>query len=305
MYLVQVLAAAEHAGASSACRTTCRRRRRRGGSWRCRRCSGRSRSSCYAAAVGRVEQVLVDAHAAAGATGSCPGRTRGNTVVNFPGDPSLDRPDSCRCGSPGANPNSLRGEARRRLEAMLIEMTIKGLMVDPVTNMPIVILRDEDGQRVLPIWVGRVRGQRHRAADRERHAAAADDARPAEQPDRTICAARLEGRHHRPAGEHLLRADLPDRSAGSSWRSTRGRATRIALALRARAPIFVEDTVLDHAKSVDVAPEQADHERLQRWLESLDPDDMGNTRCRCVSLTARQPPFLEWRHVLAHRFSHR
>ena len=37
---------------------------------------------------------------------------------------------------------------------MQIEMTIKGLMVDPVTNMPIVILRDKDGQRVLPIWVG-------------------------------------------------------------------------------------------------------------------------------------------------------
>jgi len=37
---------------------------------------------------------------------------------------------------------------------MQIEMSIKGLMVDPVTNMPIVILRDKDGQRVLPIWVG-------------------------------------------------------------------------------------------------------------------------------------------------------
>ena len=37
---------------------------------------------------------------------------------------------------------------------MQIEMTIKGLMVDPVTNMPIIILRDEAGDRVLPIWVG-------------------------------------------------------------------------------------------------------------------------------------------------------
>jgi hypothetical protein len=37
---------------------------------------------------------------------------------------------------------------------MLIEMNIKGLMVDPVTNMPIVILKDKDGDRVLPIWVG-------------------------------------------------------------------------------------------------------------------------------------------------------
>ena len=37
---------------------------------------------------------------------------------------------------------------------MQIEMTIKGLMVDPISNMPIVILRDKDGQKTLPIWVG-------------------------------------------------------------------------------------------------------------------------------------------------------
>src|SRR5437879_12436686 len=37
---------------------------------------------------------------------------------------------------------------------MQIEMSIKGLMVDPITNMPIIILRDKDGQKVLPIWVG-------------------------------------------------------------------------------------------------------------------------------------------------------
>ena len=39
---------------------------------------------------------------------------------------------------------------------MLIEMAIKGLMMDPITNLPIVILKDPDGQRVLPIWVGAV-----------------------------------------------------------------------------------------------------------------------------------------------------
>ena len=37
---------------------------------------------------------------------------------------------------------------------MQIEMSIKGLMVDPITNTPIVIRRDKEGQRVLPIWVG-------------------------------------------------------------------------------------------------------------------------------------------------------
>ncbi|HLE21227.1 MAG TPA: bifunctional nuclease family protein, partial [Vicinamibacteria bacterium] len=37
---------------------------------------------------------------------------------------------------------------------MEIEMTIKGLMIDPITNMPIVILKDKEGNRILPIWVG-------------------------------------------------------------------------------------------------------------------------------------------------------
>jgi bifunctional DNase/RNase len=49
----------------------------------------------------------------------------------------------------------------------------------------------------------------------------------------------------------------------------------IALALRAQAPIFVEEKVIDHAKTVDIAPDKGETERLQKWLENLDPDDMG------------------------------
>jgi len=37
---------------------------------------------------------------------------------------------------------------------MEVEMRIRGLMMDPVTNMPIVILKDVNGGSVLPIWVG-------------------------------------------------------------------------------------------------------------------------------------------------------
>ena len=129
---------------------------------------------------------------AGGARPSCrAGRAR-NVVVNLPGPADVDWPD-------GAGPHRAGGSAQRvgpivdaagvltaparRLgcDAMQIEMTIKGLMVDPITNMPIVILRDKDGQKVLPIWVGIVRGERHRAADREHRDAAADDARPAAQ----------------------------------------------------------------------------------------------------------------------------
>jgi hypothetical protein len=49
----------------------------------------------------------------------------------------------------------------------------------------------------------------------------------------------------------------------------------IALALRTRAPIFVEDTVIDNAKTVDFTTEKTDADRLHKWLESLDPDDLG------------------------------
>ena len=49
----------------------------------------------------------------------------------------------------------------------------------------------------------------------------------------------------------------------------------IALALRVRAPIFVEDSVIDNAKTLDFTPDKDDSERLSKWLESLDPDDLG------------------------------
>ena len=49
----------------------------------------------------------------------------------------------------------------------------------------------------------------------------------------------------------------------------------IALALRTKAPILVEESVIDNAKTLDVGTEQADAERLQKWLEGLDPDELG------------------------------
>ena len=49
----------------------------------------------------------------------------------------------------------------------------------------------------------------------------------------------------------------------------------IALSLRTKTPVFVHLRVLEQAKSVDASNERADQERLQRWLESLDPDDLG------------------------------
>jgi bifunctional DNase/RNase len=157
---------------------------------------------------------------------------------------------------------------------MLVEMSVKGLMVDPVTNMPIVILRDAENQRVLPIWVGPV----------EANAIALQIENIA--PPRPMTHDLLRNLVA-DLGATLVRviiADLRDNTFYAYLELHRNGEVQlldarpsdaIALAIRAKAPVFVDTKVLDQARSVDVSSEQADQERLQRWLESLDPDDLG------------------------------
>lgn len=157
---------------------------------------------------------------------------------------------------------------------MLIEMNIKGLMVDPITNMPIVILRDREGQKMLPIWVGVF----------EANAIALQIENIQTPRPMTHDLLRNVIQDLQAAVEKIVVCDLKENtffavihlqtSAGPVAIDARP-SDAIALALRTRAPILVEDTVLDNAKTVDFAAEQADHDRLQQWLESLDPDDMG------------------------------
>ncbi len=157
---------------------------------------------------------------------------------------------------------------------MLVEMTIKGLMADPITNMPIVILRDEEGQRVLPIWVGifeanaialqieNIETPRPMTHDLLRNVigdlrADVEKIVVSELKDNTFYAQihiRLDG--------EVVAVDARPSDA-------------IALALRVRAPILVEETVIDSAKSLEFTPGKGDSERLANWLESLDPDELG------------------------------
>jgi bifunctional DNase/RNase len=157
---------------------------------------------------------------------------------------------------------------------MLIEMTIKGLMVDPVTNVPIVILRDAENQRILPIWVGPVEASAI-ALQVENVA----PTRPMTHDLLKNLLAELEVTVQRIVIEDLrdntFYAYLELRQRGGTLLIDARPSDALALALRTKAPVFVHPRVLEQAKSLDVTPEQADQERLQRWLESLDPDDLG------------------------------
>ena len=157
---------------------------------------------------------------------------------------------------------------------MQIEMSIKGLMVDPITNMPIVILRDKDGQKVLPIWVGIF----------EANAIALQIENIATPRPMTHDLLRNVIQDLKASVQKVVVCDLQENTFyaliylslnGDTLAIDARPSDAIALALRTRAPIFVEDAVIDHAKTVDFTSEKNDADRLQQWLESLDPDDLG------------------------------
>jgi uncharacterized protein len=156
----------------------------------------------------------------------------------------------------------------------MIEMNIKGLMVDPITNMPIVILRDKDGQRVLPIWVGIF----------EANAIALQIENISTPRPMTHDLLRNIIQDLRAKVEKIVVCDLQENTFyaliylaldGDVLAIDARPSDAIALALRTRAPIYVEDRVIDHAKTVDFSADKADADRLHKWLESLDPDDLG------------------------------
>lgn len=157
---------------------------------------------------------------------------------------------------------------------MLIEMFIKGLMIDPVTNMPIVILRDEAGERTLPIWVGPV--------EANAIALQVENVEPPRPMTHDLLHSVMGD-----LGARLTRVVISDLREGTFFaylQLLRGDETifidarpsdALALSLRTKAPVFVETSVMDRAQTTDVSSEEADSERLQKWLESLDPDELG------------------------------
>jgi uncharacterized protein len=157
---------------------------------------------------------------------------------------------------------------------MEIEMKIRGLMMDPVTNMPIVVLKDANGSAVLPIWVGVYEAN-----------AIALEIEKVQTP--------------RPMTHDLLKNVLfglnvqvqkvvvnelrDDTFYALIWVERNGEKMSIdsrpsdalALALRVDCPIFVEETVLKSSKISSAVNEKSTSEELRKWLEGLSDDDLG------------------------------
>jgi bifunctional DNase/RNase len=155
-----------------------------------------------------------------------------------------------------------------------LRVEIKGLMLDPSSNIPIVILRDTESQLFLPIWIGVF--------------------------EANAIALRIEGvEPPRPMTHDLLRLVLEQLGATvekiviSDLRESTFFAVihlrqqdqvvtvdarpsdAIALALRTEAPIYVLRSVLDKAQAADLTAESADEDKLKKWLEEISPDELG------------------------------
>jgi bifunctional DNase/RNase len=152
-------------------------------------------------------------------------------------------------------------------------MTIKGLMVDPVTSMPIILLRDADGKKVLPIWVGIY----------EANAIALQIENVSTPRPMTHDLLKNVINDLKASVKKIVVSDLKDNTFyaliyldvnGEIVAVDARPSDAIALALRARVPIFVEESVIDNAKPFDPG-DKPDTDRLQKWLENLDPDELG------------------------------
>ena len=157
---------------------------------------------------------------------------------------------------------------------MEVEMKIRGLMMDPVTNMPIVILKDTSGNAVLPIWVGVY----------EANAIALEIEKVSTPRPMThdLIKQLLLGLNT--ALRKVVVSELRDDTFYAViWLDREGDlisvdsrpSDALALALRLDCPIYVEESVLKSSKRDATISDKATTDELRRLLEGLNDEDFG------------------------------
>ena len=158
---------------------------------------------------------------------------------------------------------------------MPVEMKITGLMIDPVSNMPIIILKNEGGDEVLPIWVG--------IFEANAIAMQMEEIASPRPMTHDLLKNVIEGLQAKIRGVEIT--DLKDNTffavirldlAGEPLEIDSRPSDAMALALRAGAPILVRQSVLTKDTSADGDDSDSQEtDRLRRWLESVDPTELG------------------------------
>jgi len=159
-------------------------------------------------------------------------------------------------------------------EIMEVEMKIRGLMMDPVTNMPIVVLKDTSGDSVLPIWVG-IYEANAIALEIEK----VTTPRPMTHDLIKTLLLGLDTSMKKVVVNELK----DDTFYAVIWLERNGQSITIdsrpsdalALALRHDCPIYVDDRVLQSSRNSNTVSEKVNSEELRKWLENLNDEDLG------------------------------
>jgi len=155
-----------------------------------------------------------------------------------------------------------------------VEMQIRGLMMDPVTNMPIVVLKDIASDTVLPIWVGIF----------EANAIALELEKTATPRPMTHDLMRNMARNLNAEVRKVVVSELRDDTFYAViWLEQNGETVAmdsrpsdaIALALRWDCPIYVSRDVLENSRQAATGAQSINADEMRRWLENLNDDEMG------------------------------
>jgi bifunctional DNase/RNase len=167
-------------------------------------------------------------------------------------------------------------DATGEREAMEIEVRIRGLMMDPATSMPIVVLKDVASETVMPIWVGIF----------EANAIAIEIEKVSAPRPMTHDLTRNLIRHLDAKLERVVISELRDDTFFATLWLRQGDdpvaidarpSDAIALALRSDCPIYVTEQVMQTAKlNTSGPPEGPTAEQLRGWLEGLNDEDLGH-----------------------------
>ena len=157
---------------------------------------------------------------------------------------------------------------------MEVEMKIRGLMMDPVSNMPIVLLKDVGSDTVLPIWVG-VYEANAIALEIEK----VSTPRPMTHDLIKSVLTGLDALVHKVVVTELK----DDTFYAVIWLEREGQVVSVdsrpsdalALALRVDCPIFVDDEVLKTSKQAANSVPAVSSDELRKYLEDLNDDDLG------------------------------
>jgi hypothetical protein len=153
-------------------------------------------------------------------------------------------------------------------------MDVKALIVDPIANVPVVILRDAEEKNFLPIWVG-VFEANAIALQME----GVTTPRPMTHDLLRNVIRQIEGDVVRVVinnlEENTFYAQIHIKVAGRELSVDSRPSDAIALALRTQSPLFVEETVLEKSRSGDDTAETHGAERLRKWFEDADPESLG------------------------------